>query len=869
MIRRDSVSSCTPYSALRVRNPFHSLAPGGTYSSITSAGDGISSDSSSNDSTTSSSTASSNSGSSSSSSSGSSSGGYSPLGNSAGAEGEGTAQVVAEAGDSPAAAEGSLGEEFSAMAEGTGDAQVAAEGGEGGTVEVGGSSGGGGGANAETPGLQTPLEQLWQHIKELPDSNHAMPIVRAWESNGNTVDMRLATQLIKKLKNHRRPKQAAEGQGSEFYLGGSRTTTALRTLQRCVWWGFLGPRGVELQCQGSGFCMGKGDGGQGLGCMGRAFRFPAGATAFEECSSPCPELFVHQPFPRLEVDYKLALFAVKSCEFVAEWFVQQPGFPRLEADYQLALSAVIRARNVAAAQALFLSFPQPFRTEKVDWLRQQGVPEGVPSFNARLQALLAGRRRAGMVAGIAAIMDEMRSKGFTPITITFNIILAGLGRAGQLKEMEYYLGQMENYNLKPDLATMNALISAYVTHGEAEKALEWERRLKTSGAGPDRGTYAAMLKAYGQSGQVDKLETTWSDLLASNVPLTRYGCDGDGGALSFKRSVPFHPSHPLPLRPFSPFPSTAAPSLFTLPIHCRSVPFHPSHPLPIRPFSPFPSTAAPSLFTLPIHCRSVPFHPSHPLPLRPFSPFPSTAAPSRFSLHARSSHLVPCRMLHKARIEGYGLAGDVAKAEQAFQELRLQQAPVTETFNSLVFAYAHNHLFSKAKDTIIQMDAAGMRPDGITFLHLLRGYLSANQIDDAVTTLHDAVAAGAHRARMKLPFNAFAEVLGGFVEAGEVGKVRELVGLARTMYRTDSNLFNSILTAIVNDWRKRGGGAGEEAGSGEFVSEVQGVLEEMIDAGVKANGATEEILHSLGLSYLIDQVGLVRAVQQQQGAGGY
>ncbi|CAI5480777.1 unnamed protein product, partial [Closterium sp. Yama58-4] len=171
-----------------------------------------------------------------------------------------------------------------------------------------------------------PLEQLWQHVKELPDSNHVMPIVRAWESNGNTVDMRLATQLIKRLKNHRRPKQAAE---------------------------------------------------------------------------------------------------------VAEWFVQQPGFPRLEADYQLALSAVIRARNVAAAQALFLSFPQPFRTEKVyqpvfghvarrgrfmsietqvDWLRQQGVAEGIPSFNARLQALLAGRRRSGMVAGIAAIMDEMRSK---------------------------------------------------------------------------------------------------------------------------------------------------------------------------------------------------------------------------------------------------------------------------------------------------------------------------------------------------------------------------------------------------------------------------------------------------------------------------
>ncbi|CAI7838747.1 unnamed protein product, partial [Closterium sp. NIES-53] len=447
MIRRESVSSCTPYSALRLRSPFHSLAAGGICSSI-SAGDGsISSDSSSNDSTASSSTGNSSGGSSSCGSSG-----YIPLEDSAGAEGEGTAQVVAEALDPPAAAEGSLGEEFSARAEGTGNAQVPAEGGEGGTVEAGGGSSGGGGTNAEMPGLQTPLEQLWQHIKELPDSNHAMPVVRAWESNGNTVDMRLATQLIKKLKNHRRPKQAAE---------------------------------------------------------------------------------------------------------VAEWFVQQPGFPKLEADYQLALSAVIRARNVAAAQALFLSFPQPFRTEKVyqpvfghvarrgrfmsvesqvDWLRQQGVQEGIPSFNARLQALLAGRRRAGVVVGIGAIVDEMRSKGFTPITITFNIILAGLGRAGQLKEMEHYLGQMENYNLTPDLATMNALISAYVTHGEPEKALEWERSLKTSGAGPDRGTYAAMLKAYGQSRQVDKLEATWSELLASNVPMTRmlhkariegYGLAGD------------------------------------------------------------------------------------------------------------------------------------------------------------------------------------------------------------------------------------------------------------------------------------------------------------------------------------------------------
>ncbi|CAI5480778.1 unnamed protein product [Closterium sp. Yama58-4] len=259
----------------------------------------------------------------------------------------------------------------------------------------------------------------------------------------------------------------------------------------------------------------------------------------------------------------------------------------------------------------------------------------------------------------------------------------------------------------------------------------------------------------------------------------------------------------------------------------------------------------------------------------------------------KTSGAGPDRGTYAAMLKAYGQSGQVDKLEatwissplpcssqpllphpsppsplQAFQELRLQQAPVTETFNSLVFAYAHNHLFPKAKETIIQMDAAGMRPDGITFLHLLRGYLSANQIDDAVTTLHDAVAAGAHRARMKLPFHAFAEVLGGFVEAGDVGKVRELVGLARTMYRTDANLFNSILTAIVNDWKRRGDGAGEEAGGGDFVSEVRGVLEEMIDAGVKANGATEEILHPLGLSHLIDQVGLVRAAQQQ-GAGGY
>ncbi|CAI5518403.1 unnamed protein product, partial [Closterium sp. Naga37s-1] len=63
--------------------------------------------------------------------------------------------VVAEALDPPAAAEGSLGEEFSARAEGTGNAQVPAEGGEGGTVEAGGGSSGGGGANAEMPGLQS------------------------------------------------------------------------------------------------------------------------------------------------------------------------------------------------------------------------------------------------------------------------------------------------------------------------------------------------------------------------------------------------------------------------------------------------------------------------------------------------------------------------------------------------------------------------------------------------------------------------------------------------------------------------------------------------------------------------------------------
>ncbi|CAI5945666.1 unnamed protein product [Closterium sp. NIES-64] len=760
-------------------------------------------------------------------------------------EGQGTLalnMVVAEAGNLSAAAEGSSGEEFSAMAEGTGDAQVPAEGGEGGTVEAGGSSGGGGGANAEMPGAglpnpvyvgrHAPLEQLWQHIKELADSNHAMPVVRAWESNGNTVDMRLATQLIKKLKNHRRPKQAAEL--AERFVQCSSPASAAQGAVPADSSGVVRAAGRLARLEADYQLA-----------LSAVIPIPLTLTAPLPLPSPqVAEGFVQQPgFHRLEADYyQLALSAV------AEWFVQQPGFPRLEADYQLALSAVIRSRNVAAAQALFLAFPQPFRTEKVrwgerrrmlgmgtssaelshlslpqtfrseemscgeeipppslcptsfspnpflppfcptlffppfsaqpssaplaapcpvrglqvyqpvfghvarrgrfmsvesqvDWLRQQGVAEGIPSFNARLQALLAGRRRSGMVAGIAAIMDEMRSKGFTPITITFNIILAGLGRAGQLKEMEYYLGQMENYNLTPDLATMNALISAYVSHGEPEKALEWERRLKTSGAGPDRGTYAAMLKAYGQSGQVDKLEATWSELLASNVPMTRMlnkACiEGFGLRSSIHTSCLF--------------------SLFSLPIR-------PSHP-------PLPS--APPI---------------------------------------RSSHPLPCRMLHKARIEGYGLAGDVGKAEQgyglagdvgkaeqAFQELKVQQAPVTETFNSLVFAYAHNHLFPKAKDTILHMDAAGMRPDGITFLHLLRGYLSANQIDNAVTTLHDA---GGGRCAQGADEAAVSRVCGG--AGGVCG----------------------------------GGGGGE---------------------GVKANAATEEILHPLGLSNLIDEVGLVRA----------
>ncbi|GJP30410.1 hypothetical protein CLOM_g1084 [Closterium sp. NIES-68] len=656
-IRRDSVSSYTPHNMLRLRSPFHSLASGRISASASSTSD---SGSSSDGGSSSGSTAGSSSGSSSSAA----------VADSEGVEREEPAHV---------APEGSLGGESPATAESSEDAQVAGEGGEGGLGGAEGITGGEGrGGNAA---LQTPLEQLWEHVRQLPDSNHVMPVVKAWESNGNTVDKRLTTQLIKKLKNQRRPRQAAE---------------------------------------------------------------------------------------------------------VAEWFVQQPGFPRLEADYQLVLSAVIRARNVAAAQAMFLSLPEEFRTEKVyqpvfghvarrgrfmsvasqvEWLRQQGVVEGIPSFNARLQALLAGRRRGAVVAGIGAIMEEMRSKGFAPTTITFNIILAGFGRAGQLKEMEEYLGQMENFNLTPDLATINALISAYVSHGEPEKALEWERRLKTSGAGPDRGTYAAMLRAYGQSGQVDKLEATWNELIGSTVPLTR--------------------------------------------------------------------------------------------------------------------------VLHKARIEGYGMAGDVAMAEKAFQDLRVQQAPVTETFNSLVFAYAHNGLIDKAKATRAEMEATGMRPDGITFLHLLRAHLAAHQIDDAVTTLRDAAAAGVHKARMKLPFRAFAEVLQGFVEGGDVGKVRELVGLARTMYRTDANLFNSIIATIANAWRKKGpgtgaGAGGVEGGSGgeseegiegvegqalsevygeEFVSEVRAVLVEMREVGVKANDATEEVLRPLGLSHLVEEVGLMRAVR--------
>ena len=73
------------------------------------------------------------------------------------------------------------------------------------------------------------------------------------------------------------------------------------------------------------------------------------------------------------------------------------------------------------------------------------------------------------------------------------------------------------------------------------------------------------------------------------------------------------------------------------------------------------------------------------------------------------------------------------------------EAPVTESYNALMFALTRVHSstnttgegstgssssssMERAQQLLTEMQARGMRPDGVTYEHLIRGYLRAGEM---------------------------------------------------------------------------------------------------------------------------------------------
>ena len=84
---------------------------------------------------------------------------------------------------------------------------------------------------------------------------------------------------------------------------------------------------------------------------------------------------------------------------------------------------------------------------------------------------------------------------------------------------------------------------------------------------------------------------------------------------------------------------------------------------------------------------------------------------------------------------------------QAFAEMCSHEAPVTESYNALMFALTRSNTnttvgstgssgssssssssMERAQQLLREMQARGMQPDGVTYEHLIRGYLRAGEM---------------------------------------------------------------------------------------------------------------------------------------------
>ncbi|GJP35854.1 hypothetical protein CLOM_g20401 [Closterium sp. NIES-68] len=529
------------------------------------------------------------------------------------------------------------------------------------------------------------------------------------------------------------------------------------------------------------------------------------------------------------LDKELLLWAISRCNShvhrrkaaeLSDWLITSSRFPLISLDYQIALSCAARCNAVETVRAMFLSFPKEFQTEKVyfgvlhhfakrgrtyklmeelEWLRNLGVTEENASFRAKLQGVLTQEEITVKGFGWRALDGAETSEGEEERGGEEEGG-GGEGGEGEGSEADWHdAGEGKEGFRKERLEQVLEVVD--------QTLLE----MKEKGLMPDEVAYNIILTSLSRLGQIEKMESY----------LARMRADG------------------------------AQPTIVTYNILIGAY-------------------ALAGQFEKADLCleamKEEGERPNRKTYWSLLGRYANRGAVERFFQvweELKQTGMALDRSMYHSRIEVHSRAGDLEKAEQSFNELCALMPPTTASFNVLIATLGRAGKVDKIPAVLKSMEQWGMQRDSKTYIHLIQAYLAAGDEESAMRVLREAAAIGVDRMHQKLPFSAILEVLLPARESGDVVRVKELIGLSRTLYRMiDPRLFRDLIVTIVNRWEKekKQRGAGEEGGLSEreedpswkrLVSDVRRVLVDMRELEIEPTRKTLQILESLDLFHLV------------------
>ncbi|CAI5496638.1 unnamed protein product, partial [Closterium sp. Naga37s-1] len=469
------------------------------------------------------------------------------------------------------------------------------------------------------------------------------------------------------------------------------------------------------------------------------------------------------------LDKELLLWAIRRCQPYAyrakaaelsQWLITSSGFPLTYLDYQLALACAARCNSVGTVREMFLSFPEEFRKEKVyvgvlhhfarrgrthklgeelEWLHNQGVPAENASYRSKLQALL--------------IEQEIMTKGAAWNGADVTVTSEGgeeeeeEGEGGGGEEGEggwndadwFEVGEGKEGSRKERLEKVL---------GDVDQMLQ---EMKEKGMMPDEVAYNVVLASLARLGQIEKMEAYIARMRA------------DGGQ-------PSGVTYNILIGAY------ALAGQFEKTDLCIEAMREAGERMNVKTYWSLMGRYA------------------------------KRGVVERFSKvweEVKQAGLPLDRSMYHSRIEVHSRAGDLDKAEQAFNEMCALMPPTTASFNVLLAALSQAGRPDKIPSVLQSMQRWGRPKDPGTYVRLITANLKAGDEEGAMRALREAAAVGMQRMDQKLPFSSLIQVLIPARNKGDVVRVKEIIGLSRTLYKmTDPRLFRDLIVTVVNRWEK-------------------------------------------------------------------